>query len=154
MLDLHPACSGLPLASAILLVAAEAIALVPRYRLAGERLRTTAVVSALISIAGAFLSGYPASDRAGELHEAVEAAVMAHHSLGRLLLINSFVLGTFFFICRVATHGRGVMTALYYIAAVIHISLTVWVGHLGGKLVFEHGVNVASRFVGDASESR
>jgi uncharacterized membrane protein len=90
----------------------------------------------------AFLSGYQAVDHAGNLGDSVEAAMATHHSLGRLLLINSILLSTFFFVSRVAVHGRRVIAMLYYVIVLSQIALTIWAGHLGGDLVFEHGVNV------------
>jgi uncharacterized membrane protein len=147
MIDLHPSMSGLPLAGVILLVVSELAIFVPRLTPARETLRTTAVVACLVAVLCAFLSGYQASSRAGELHGAVEEAMAYHHSLGRFLLINAIVLTTFFLLMRIAVHGRKVLTALYYLTVCIQISLTAWVGYLGGRLVFEHGVNVAKQAV-------
>jgi len=36
------------------------------------------------------------------------------------------------------------MQALYYLAFLVQVILTIWVGYLGGQLVFLHGVNVKS----------
>jgi len=139
--------SGLPLAGAILLVVSELSVLIPRCKAARGTLRTTAVLACLVAVVCAFLSGYQASSRAGELHGTVEEAMAYHHSLGRFLLINSILLTTFFLLSQVAVHGRKVLTALYYLTVCIQIALTVWVGYLGGRLVFEHGVNVAKQAI-------
>lgn len=142
MIDLHPPLSGLPLASALLLVAAEVMVLFPRFRATGTAIRNTAVVCCIVTVASAFLSGYQASSRAGALVIAVEDAMSRHHSFGRLLLINALLLGTFLLLSKHAVRGRRIMIGLYYVAFVVQVLGTVWVGYLGGQLVFEHGVNV------------
>ena len=144
MIDLHPPISGLPLASALLLLAAELLALLHRFRTVSGVLRNTAVICCVITVAGAFLSGYQASSRAGALVVVVEDAMSGHHSLGRLLLINSLLLGTFFLLYQRAIRGRGILMGLYYVTFVAQLIGTLWVGYLGGQLVFEHGVNVRS----------
>jgi uncharacterized membrane protein len=143
MIDLHPSISGLPLAGALLLVVSEVMRLFPRAHSSRSTAQVIAVVFCFLTVVGAFLSGYQASSRAGELTGAVEAAMATHHSFGRLLLINSLLLVTFFFLARVATHGRRVLQALYYVSFLIQVAGTVWVGYLGGGLVFQHGLNVA-----------
>jgi uncharacterized membrane protein len=142
MIDLHPVCSGLPLASALLLIGAELLVFVPRFIPARDTVRTSAVICCLLAVASAFLSGYQASSLAGELSSTVEGAMANHHSLGRFLLINSVLLVTFFSLMRIAVHGKVLMRTLYYVTFLLQVGLTFWVGYLGGQLVFEHGVNV------------
>jgi uncharacterized membrane protein len=72
----------------------------------------------------------------------VEIAMGWHHSLGKGLLATSLLLATFYYLSRVAKHGARLMSALYYIVVAIYVALTVWVGTLGGQLVFTYGVNV------------
>lgn len=142
MIDLHPPLTGLPLAGVLLLLVAEVVRCIPRLRSAGAILRNAAVAGCIVSVLGAFLSGYTASSSAGVLVVAVEDAMSRHHSLGRLLLINSLLLGTFFWLYQRAIRGRGVLMGLYYLTFVVQLIGTLWVGYLGGQLVFEHGVNV------------
>lgn len=143
MIDLHPPLSGLPLASVLLLCVAEAVHFIPRIRNASDIVRTTAVVSCIASVALAFVSGYQASSRALNLTPQVEEALQWHHSLGKALLVTALLLGTSYYLSRVATHGRGVFRGIFYFVALLHIAGTVLVGTLGGQLVFTHGVNVA-----------
>lgn len=143
MIDLHPPLSGLPLASALFLCVAEVLALLPRLRTTGTTLRTAAVLSCLIAVLAAFLSGYQASSRALDLTTAAEAAMAWHHSLGKALLVTALLLGTSYYLARVATHGKKLFYCLYYIALALQVIGTIWVGTLGGRLVFEHGVNVS-----------
>jgi uncharacterized membrane protein len=143
MIDLHPPSSGLPLASALLLCVAEMLRCVPRARAVSSVLRTTAVVACAVAVIAAFVSGYQASSRAVALAPHVESAMGWHHSLGKGLLATSLLLATFYYLSRVATHGARIVSALYYLVVVIHVALTVWVGTLGGQLVFAHGVNVS-----------
>jgi uncharacterized membrane protein len=89
------------------------------------------------------VSGYQASSRALNLTPQVEEALQWHHSLGKALLVTALLLGTSYYLSRVATHGRVVFRWIFYIVALLHIAGTVWVGTLGGQLVFTHGVNVS-----------
>ena len=143
MIDLHPPLSGLPLASVLLLCAAEAARFLPRIRNAADIVRTTAVVSCIAAVALSFVSGYQASSRALNLTPQVEEALQWHHSLGKALLVTALLLGTSYYLSRVATHGRVVFRWNFYIVALLHIAGTVWVGTLCGQLVFTHGVNVS-----------
>ena len=143
MIDLHPPASGLPLASVLLLCGAEVLRSFPRTRGTGEILRTTAVVACIVAVVAAFCSGYQASSRAAQLAPHVEAAMGWHHSLGKALLVNSLLLGTFYYLSRVAIHGKMAFCMLYYAVCFVQVIGTIWVGTLGGQLVFDHGVNVS-----------
>ncbi len=142
MIDLHPPASGLPLASVVLLCVVEMLRCVPRARAILNPLRTTAVSACVVAVIAAFVSGYQASSRAIALAPHVEIAMGWHHSLGKGLLATSLLLATFYYLSRVAKHGARLMSALYYIVVAIYVALTVWVGTLGGQLVFTYGVNV------------
>ena len=142
MIDLHPVLSGLPFASALLLVGAEVMLRMRRTAGNAAVLQVTAVLCCVLSSTAAFLSGYQASSMAGELSGQVETAMGTHHALGRLLLISSIALATFFFLARVAIHGKSLLRALYAVLVLVYLVLTLWVGNLGGQLVFTHGINV------------
>jgi uncharacterized membrane protein len=142
MIDLHPVLSGLPFASAVLLLTAELMVCIPRTRVTGETLRRCAVIACPVATVAAFLSGYQASSLAGEVAKPIESVIGTHHALGRFLLIDALLLAAFFFLATKALHGKGVMRTLYYGTALGYIVLTLIVGNLGGSLVFEHGVNV------------
>ena len=100
------------------------------------------VIMTAIATTCAFLSGYQASSDLVDLAPAVEAELGTHHALGRLLLINSLVMAAFFRVSRSATHGRAVFRSLYFLTLLAHIVLTLWVGHMGGDLVFKRGLGV------------
>ena len=144
-MDLHPPCSGLPLAGALTLIFSEAIILVPSLRRSRPVLRAFAVALCLVAVSCAFLSGYQATNQAGDLSESVETVLATHHALGRLLLINSVLLAVFYFVSRIAVHGRRLILVLYYVTVALQIFLTARVGILGGDLVFNHGVHVQQR---------
>lgn len=145
MIDLHPPASGLPLASVLLLCVAEVLQRVPRLRNPTDTLRTVAVVSCVVAVIVAFVSGYQASSRASDLAPHVEVAMGVHHSFGKALLATSLLLGTFYFLSRIATHGRKLFCGLYYLVFLLQVIGTIWVGTLGGQLVFDYGVNVSPR---------
>lgn len=95
-----------------------------------------------LSCVAAFLSGYQASSSMGHVSEGAEAALGIHHALGRFVLINALLVGLFAWLARIARQGRGLFCALYYLALITQVGLTLWVGFLGGKLVFAHDVGV------------
>jgi uncharacterized membrane protein len=141
MIDLHPPASGLPLAAALLLCVAEISRFAPRVYPHLKALRSIAVISCLIAVTLAFITGYQASSRAQSLSSAAEQAMAIHHSWGKGLLVSSLLLATFFYLERVATHGKKLFAFLYYLFFIIQVAGTIWVGHLGGELVFGYGVN-------------
>lgn len=142
MLDLHPPASGLPFASVLLLCTSELLRHIRRFRAIGETLRPAGVFSCVLSVAIAFISGYQASSRATRLATDVENAMAWHHSLGKALLVSTLLLSTFYYLSRVARHGRAAFYWLYYLALLLQVVGTIWVSRLGGELVFTHGVNV------------
>lgn len=142
MIDLHPPASGLPLAGALLLCFAELSRLSPRVRHIALSIRPVAIIFCVTSVVVSFLTGYQASSRASDITTAAEQAMALHHSFGKGLLVSSLLLATFFFLERVATHGKKAFMFLYYIFFMLQVVGTIWVGTLGGELVFKHGINV------------
>ena len=142
MIPLHPPLSGMPLAFVVLLVIVEVLRRSVPWR---DRLQTTQrvlLVSVIVSTICAFLSGYQASSPLGDVSREVQDAVGQHHAYGRLLLINSLLMGTFSWIGARAVHGRRGISVLYFITLVAQFVLTLWIGYLGGALVFDRGVGV------------
>jgi len=109
--------------------------------------RPALVLCVVCAASLAFLSGYQASSELGTISEQVEKELGKHHSLGRLYLISALALGTFFLVRSRALHGRVILTALYYVALLSVVILTLWVGALGGDLVFEHGLGIKSGII-------
>jgi uncharacterized membrane protein len=149
MLHIHPALSGMPIAFCLLLCLLELSRIVPAWRNACEGARVPVLLACVVSIIAAFVSGYHASSLLGDLEQPLEDAVGLHHAWGRMALIVALVACALFWIARVATHGRRFFVALYYFALAVFLLLTVWVGHLGGELVFTH--DIASSLVPAAS---
>ena len=142
MVQFHPVLSGFPVAFLFLLVCVEVARL--RWRSSScEAIRAAAVIAIFVGSLLSFVSGYQASDSAGTLSETVTARLSDHHAMGRFLLINSFLLLTFWKIERIAVHARAMFVTLYLVFLIVQIGLTIEVGHLGGDLVFEHGVGVS-----------
>lgn len=141
MVALHPPLSGYPLAFLSLLVVLEVLCLT-RFRTRVLGARSIIVVALVISTAASFFSGYQAVSNLSELSERIEGLISQHHTIGRLLLFNVVVLATAYWISGVATQARVVFRALYYLLLTSQLCLTLWVGYLGGELVFEHGIGV------------
>lgn len=142
MISLHPPLSGLPLAAALALLVCEALAGLPVTRSRGNLYRPIFVVCVVIAACLSFFSGYQASSQLGAISTEIEGELAKHHSLGRFYLISALALGAFHVVRSRARHGRAILVVLYYIALVAVVTLTVWAGALGGKLVFERGVGV------------
>lgn len=142
MVQFHPPLSGMPLTFALLAVAAELMALKSSLRLKADVIRFAALSGCVLSTAAAFLSGYQASNGLPDLSPEVESALGSHHASGRMLLIDAVLVCTFAWIRSIATHGKGIFAALYYVTLAIFVVLVLYVGSLGGSLVFDYGVGV------------
>jgi uncharacterized membrane protein len=142
MVQFHPPLSGMPLAFALLALVAELMRFKASVRLKADVVRLTALTGCILTTAAAFLSGYQASNGLPDLSPEVETALGSHHAWGRMLLIDGVLLCTFAWIEKIATHGKWIFAALYYSTLVLFVTLAIYVGSLGGSLVFEHGVGV------------
>jgi hypothetical protein len=58
------------------------------------------------------------------------------------LLVNALLLGTFAWLEARATHGKRVLSLLYSVTLIVQLGLTLFVGYLGGGLVFTHRLGV------------
>jgi uncharacterized membrane protein len=101
-----------------------------------------AILAVVLSSSFAFFSGYQASSPLGDLPTHVQAALGTHHAYGRLLLVNALLLGTFAWLEARATHGKRVLSLLYSVTLIVQLGLTLFVGYLGGGLVFTHRLGV------------
>ena len=142
MISLHPPLSGLPLSFILLLVGVECARSRSKWRDSLAPVVGPLVIATAIGTISAFLSGYQASSALVDLTPAVEAELGTHHALGRLLLINAILMVAFFRVSKTATHGRALLKSLYFITLLAQLVLTLWVGKMGGGLVFERGLGV------------
>lgn len=142
MMQLHPPLSGFPLSCIVMLALVEALRIfvLPPDRV--EWARKFLVFSVVVATAAAFFSGYQASAPLAEAPSEIQAVLGRHHALGRLLLINSLLLVTFFLVAARAAHGKKIMESLYRLTVIAQLAMALWVGSLGGSLVFDHGVGV------------
>jgi hypothetical protein len=51
-------------------------------------------------------------------------------------------MATFFLVAARAIHGKFMVETLYRLTLVIQILLALWIGSLGGALVFDYGLGV------------
>lgn len=142
MIALHPPLSGMPLAFVILLALVEVCRMFSKCRATLEVTRSVLLAAVIVSTVAAFLSGYQASGSLGDLAPAVQEDLGSHHAWGRALLINSLVMGTFFWLGARATHGKRFVEAIYFFALALQLGLSVAVGYMGGELVFGRGLGV------------
>lgn len=142
MIALHPPLSGMPLAFVTLLALLELSRIVPKLPSFPAVTRHVLVCAVVVSTVATFLSGYQASSSLGDLLPAVQQELGSHHAWGRILLINSLLLGTFSWLATRATHGKGALSVLYFLALAVQLALSVTVGFMGGELVFGRGLGV------------
>jgi len=142
MVQLHPPLSGMPLAFIVMLCFVELLQRVPAIARAHAALRTALVVAVVCSTAAAFLSGYQASSALPDLAREAEGHLAQHHAAGRFMLVNAILLGTFCWVSRIAKRGQGVFAALYWGFLLAQLGMALWVGSMGGQLVFSHGLGV------------
>ena len=142
MIALHPPLSGMPLAFVVLLVVVEVLGCFGSRRASLVVTKRILLLSVIGATIGAFLSGYQASSPLGDVSPEVQEALGQHHAYGRLLLINSLLMGTFSWIASRAVHGKKGIVVLYVVTLAVQLMLTLWVGYLGGSLVFDRGVGV------------
>jgi len=143
MIALHPPLSGMPLAFIALLACVELLGIRAALREPLKMTRAVLIIAVVVSTVVVFLSGYQASNPLGDLSPEIQAALGTHHALGRLLLINALLLGTFAWLESRATHGKRVLIMLYCVALLVQLGLTLMVGYLGGGLVFSHRLGVS-----------
>ncbi len=142
MIALHPPLSGMPLAFVALLTLLEVSRLVPSLRSSLRVTRRVLVCAVVVSTIATFLSGYQASSSLGDLNPVVQEELGSHHAWGRILLINSLLMGTFCWLSARATHGRSALSVLYFVALAVQLALSLSVGWMGGELVFGRGLGV------------
>jgi uncharacterized membrane protein len=144
MIALHPPLSGMPLAFIAMLACVELLRARTCWRQSLGVTRTVAILGVIASTSLAFLSGYQASSPLGDLPPDIQGALGTHHAYGRLLVVNALLMGTFAWLESRATHGRSVVSLLYFATLIAQLALSVLVGYLGGELVFTHRVGVAA----------
>jgi|LauGreDrversion4_2_1035121.scaffolds.fasta_scaffold18505_3 uncharacterized membrane protein len=143
MVALHPPLSGMPLAFIVMLCCVELARMAPRWQQSLRTTRNVAILAVVLCTTCAFFSGYQASSPLGDLPAHTQAALGSHHAYGRILLVNALLLSTFAWLEGRATHGKRVLSFLYIFSLIVHLGLTLFVGYLGGGLVFTHRLGVA-----------
>jgi len=138
---LHPIFSGFPAAFLALIIIGELLHFTPLRSNAAQIVRI-GVIGLCLAMASAFFSGYQASSGLDELPDDVNSILSSHHAWGRMGLIVSLLLVLFLEVSHRATRGKAVFIGLYYLLLAIQICLVVYVGSLGGSLVFDSGVGV------------
>jgi uncharacterized membrane protein len=141
----HPILSGFPSALLVLLLIVEGTHLFIRKSSSNEKiifLKSFVIIALLIGVGSAFGSGYLASYLAGDISEDAKAVISAHHSTGKILLANSVLLVTFYWLAQAAEHGKRIFKFLYAIILLAQVIITFLTGNKGGILVFDYGIGV------------
>ena len=137
-LDLHPAVVHFPIA----LIVVGALAEIAYLLLRKTWLRWFGPVLLTLALAGggaAYFSGTAVEDKAE--HQGVPQAAIKDHESACLWALGAMGLAV---ILSWATRPRGRALWLPALVAFLAAALSIWTGHLGGKLVFIHGAGRVS----------
>ena len=138
----HPVLASFPLAFIVIGFALELLDEVTKRETFVFVVRVLLTIAALGVIA-AFFSGYFAIDAAqGGSFAIPEAAVAYHHNFGRVLMFAVVPLLLLNFAKDKAIANKQIWRGVYLVFFSICAALAVYVGHLGGELIFDHGVGV------------
>ena len=140
-LYLHPPLTAFPLALLVTAAALEAMHLYKR-KIIFNKIGKYTVIIASIFTGLAYLSGYPASESANRTFLVSDEAISWHHTMGRVLLITTFVCSAFAIVESKAKYYVRTFRVLYLIFLIASLLMVLYTGYLGGKLVFEHGAGV------------
>lgn len=138
----HPVLASFPLAFIVLGFLLELCDLLRRDKIFGFVVRVMVVIATL-GVAAAFYSGYFAIEGAeGGSFAVPNDEVAFHHNFGRILLFMVVPLLILNFAKDKAVTSRQVWNGLYYIFFATCALISIYVGYLGGELIFKHGVGV------------
>ncbi len=138
---LHPAVVHFPIALVFVALLFEVLARVRRWRGLETAAALLVVLAALAAVA-TVLSGSLAADAAVVPRAA--APVLDHHEeLGETAMWVLLVLAAVrLLLARMQWYG-GWAAWLFLAALAVAVGMVAWNGHLGGELVFDHGVGTA-----------
>ncbi len=97
----------------------------------------------------AFFSGLIASSNASELSSNLpEQQIAYHYSIAKLILFAYIPLILF----RYLRFERKIFGLAYYFFCLLQFTLIAYTGHLGGDLVFKHGIGIQTDAITNISE--
>lgn len=137
--NLHPIFSGFPLAFFLLLILFELLALKRNW---AKEASLVALTLTCLGVLLAFFSGYQGHEFANQTHKVPEETIVWHHNLGRILLFATVALCCLGWASAHAKFHRTIFRSVYIGILLICLGLTVYVGFLGGELVFKYGAGV------------
>jgi uncharacterized membrane protein len=140
MLNLHPPLTAFPIVLLCLIAFLEVWAWARR--LDWQKPIEVILVLMVVAVGAAFFSGYQASDLADQTFAVPNEAIAWHHNCGRLLLFLSVPCAALRFVAARARFNRTAFGVAYALILVSSIGLALYVGYLGGQLVFKHGAGV------------
>jgi uncharacterized membrane protein len=138
----HPALASVPIVLLVIAFVFEIINLKLRKDTFAFLVRALLCCSVLFVIV-AFFTGYLAYDLAKDGNFPIpEAQVEFHHNLGRLLMFSVVPLAILNFAYTQAQNSKKIWYLIYFICFCLCTGLAIYVGYLGGELVFRYGVGV------------
>ena len=143
MIDLHPPLSAMPLGLIVLAAILEVYYILRPSPMVAYAIGINLVAAAIFSLA-AFFSGYSAAETANRTFQVTDQAISEHHTFGRLLLFAIIPCAALKIISAIATHNKAIFRGFYLVFLVLSLSLVLYTGYLGGRLVFVHGAGVSA----------
>ncbi len=130
---LHPVLSSMPFA--LLTLASVVECLRWRGRTSGSEIVAWCIWGALITIAGAFLSGYIAADYAHQSLGVPEDEIGGHHLYGKALLILCSILAIVYFAAQKARYNQKTFIGIFRMLLVSVWFLSMITGFRGGEML-------------------
>ena len=143
VLNLHPPLSAFPPALLVLAAGLEIARIFIKKDWIDPCISTCVALGAFF-VACAFFTGYSASEHANGTFQVPDDVIALHHNAGRFLLFAVVPCVALRFAAVFATHGKLGFSVSYRVFLALCVTLVVYTGYLGGKLVFEHGAGVTA----------
>jgi uncharacterized membrane protein len=141
MNTLHPFLSSFPVALILICLLLELLNLVSK-KISVESAVSFNLILAFVFSVAAFISGYSAKELASITFVVPEDPILWHHYWGRALLFALVPCIVFHLFWK--RNRTAITRLLYLVTLMICSAIVVYVGWLGGELVFKRGAGVAA----------
>jgi len=138
---LHPAVIHFPIALAMVAVLVESLARIPRWRVLESAAVLLIVLAALGSVA-AVVTGNAAHDEA-VIPAGAHDLVAQHEEVGEIAMWSLVALAVVRVVLAWSRRFVGAIPWAYLLLVAAASGVVGYNGHLGGRLVFDHGVGTA-----------
>lgn len=140
MINPHPPLSSFPIVISLLLVVSELLA----NKIETKKISNFLLLMLVVFSAVTFISGYFGFDYAGVMTDKTKLVVDLHQSLAKIHLIILLFFGLLYSLKYIYQVQNITLEIAYYSVFLLMIINILYLGYLGGELVFNHGAGVLS----------